>query len=37
MIGSKLSKDKLKEIVYPHPTVGEILRDALYALPEIRS
>ncbi|MDR3363467.1 MAG: dihydrolipoyl dehydrogenase [Clostridiales Family XIII bacterium] len=32
MVGSKWPKETLKKIVYPHPTVGEILRAALIDL-----
>jgi len=30
MVGSKLPVETLKGMAFPHPTVGEVLRDALY-------
>ena len=32
LAGSKHTKESAKKIVYPHPTVGEIIRDALAQL-----
>ena len=32
MIESKMKVDDLKKVVFPHPTVGEVLRDTIFAL-----
>ncbi|MDR1440461.1 MAG: dihydrolipoyl dehydrogenase, partial [Clostridiales bacterium] len=32
MIESRWAASELKKLVFPHPTVGEILREALFAL-----
>jgi len=32
MVGCKLTVDQIKRIVFPHPTVGEILREAAFML-----
>jgi len=32
MIGTELPLEQLKKIVFPHPTVCEVVREALFAL-----
>ena len=32
MVGSKMTKEAAKKIIFPHPTVGEVIRDALNGL-----
>jgi len=32
MIESKMSIDEIKKVVFPHPSVGEIIREAIFAL-----
>ncbi|MCL1910303.1 MAG: dihydrolipoyl dehydrogenase [Kiritimatiellaeota bacterium] len=32
MIGADMRLDRIKEIVFPHPTVGEIIREAVFQL-----
>ena len=32
MIGTELPLDQLKKLVFPHPTVSEIIRECLFKL-----
>lgn len=32
MLGSKMTVEKMKKIVFPHPTVGEVLREGIFQI-----
>jgi dihydrolipoamide dehydrogenase len=32
LITKEISIDEIKKIIFPHPTVGEIIREAIYQL-----
>ena len=32
MIETEMTVDDIKEIIFPHPTVSEVIREALFAI-----
>ena len=34
MIGSRLPAEALRKLIFPHPTVGEVMKEALFRIEE---